>query len=627
MTRKNRMLWSWCLLAAIVSLVCVVPGGAAGSDQDRGPNPGGCCDKTGTFAVQFSVKIDPANHHAVIQLRDGRLVIVRLSDGTFEVRGNRSAIIRATTDLSSSSCGFPLANGSGTVAGFPNVTGRYKEVEVTGHEIGGLLELGVNGELPTGQAICYEFTGTRDPNVPDSGAAQVDLAVQFTLLLARNAPVKPPPGFIFGLGPNVLGIGWGTFLYRGDGTGGLIPAGQLPLTDGLESVATSDLFRFELGTDAYDSVSSALRHPVTGELLLNVHTQTQDGTFERTHEVPLSPEYNVGNVFIVAGDLTGDGASEIVTASELGRVDVFSNNEGTLAILQTLDVGSTIVGLLPVLADFNGDGSLDAVLLSREPGEPTLYLNTFVGDGTGQMIPGPTTEFPLCVEDIVPPVVMDFGSLDGDGLLDLVVAMYGGACPEPGGEPFAVPLLNLSDQPGAFAPQTPFVIPGSDTIQATLFTPPCAGTPALVANGGLYVGTGDGGFVDSGVRFALDGVPPVDVLAADVDLNGVVDLTALYCNNDQLSIQTLSLDELAPRPVLTSVSVVGKNLVVQGSGFPAGSQILVDGVPYKTKADRASPDTKVTSKKALKKIRAGTPVTVQVRTPDGVVSEGRIFTR
>lgn len=627
MPESKRMPWVRCALAMVVSIVCVVPGGAARSAQNRGPDPAGCCDKTGTYIVRFSVKLDPANHHAVIQLRDGRIVIVRLSDGNFEVRGNRSAIIRATTGDLSSSCGFPLANGSGTVAGFPNVTGRYKDVEVTGDGIGGLLELGIGGELPTGQAICYEFTGTRDPSVPDSGAAQVDLAVKFTLLLARNAPAKPPPGYFFGFGRNVFGIGSGRFLYRGDGTGGLFPAGQLPFTDGLESVANSEPFRLDLGTDAYDSVASALRHPITGELLLNVYTQTPAGAFDRTQEITLSSEYTVGNVFIAAGDLTGDGASEIVTASEPGRVDVFSNNGGTLAIFQTLDVGSTIVGLLPVLADFTGDGSRDAALISKSLDDPKLFLNTLVGDGMGHLVPGPTTELPTCVEDIFPPVVIEFGNLDGDNLLDLVVAIHGGACPEPGGGPFAVPLLNLSDQPGAFEPQAPFLIPGSDTVQATLFTPPCAGTPALIANGGVYVGTGAGGFVDSGVRFALDGVPPVDVLAADVDLNGVVDLTALFCNDNRLTIQTLSFSELALRPVITSVSVVGKNLVVQGNGFPAGSQILVDGVDYKTKPDRASPDTRLTSKKALKKVRPGTPVTVQVQTADGSVSEGVIFQR
>lgn len=629
MIGMDRMPWIRGLLAVTVSLVCVVPGGAARSEKYRGPDPAECCDDTGTFIVRFSVKLDPANHHAVIQLRDGRIVIVRLSDGTYEVQGDRPVIIRATTDLSSLTCGFPLANGSGTVAGFPNVTGRYKDVEVAGDDIGGLLELGVGGELPTGQPICYEFIGMRDPDVPDSGDALVNYAVAYTLqLVASGALIRRPQAITIRFGDQaVLGFHMGNFIIRTDETGGLVPAGSLPLPEGLEAVASVVLDR--LDGDVFNDIAVATRDPNEGTAALNVFTQTQSGTFDRTQTLTLSLEYTGGDVFMAAGDLTGDGGSEIVTASGSGRIDVFRNNSGTFALSQTLDLGPTIAGILSQFADVSGDSESDVMVVSNRVAEPNYVVNTLLGDGAGGLSVGQATPIPNCFDTSFigrPQIVA--GDVNADALIDLIFGGQGGACPSPEAGPIVVTLLNQPGQPGTFTPLPPFDVPLSlETFSLAIFTPPCAGTPALVANGGVFVGTGVGGFVDSGVRFALDSVAPAAVFPADVNLDGLVDLTAFFLQDDQLTIQTLSLDELITRPGITSISVVGKNLVVQGSGFPANSTILVDGVAYKTKADRSSPGTRLTSKKALKKIPAGTPVIVQVQTPDGVVSDGRIFQR
>lgn len=629
MTGMDRMPWIRGLLAVTVSLVCVVPGGAARYEKERGPDPEECCDDTGTFIVRFTVKLDPANHHAVIQLRDGRIVIVRLSDGTYEVQGDRSVIIRATTDLSSLSCGFPLANGRGTVAGFPNVTGRYKDVEVAGDDIGGLLELGVGGELPTGQPICYQFVGMRDPDVPDSGDALVNYAVAYTLqLVASGALIKRPQAITIRFGDqSVLGFHMGNFIIRTDETGGMVPAGTLPLPQGLEPVASVVLDR--LDGDVFNDIAVATRDPNDGTAALNVFTQTQSGTFDRTQTLTLSLEYTGGDVFVAAGDLTGDGGSEIVTASGSGRIDVFRYDSGTFALSQTLDLEATFAGLLSQVADVNGDSKSDVIVVSNGDSEPNYVVNSLLGDGAGGLSIGQSTPIPNCFDTSFigrPQIVA--GDVNGDALIDLIFGGQGGACPAPEPGPIVISMLNQANQPGTFTTLPPFDVPVAlETFSLTLFTPPCAGTPALVANGGVFVGSGDGGFVDSGVRFALDGVAPVGVLAADVNLDGTVDLTDFHLSDGLLTIQTLSLGELAPRPVITSTTVVGKNLIVDGGGFTAGSQILVDGVAYKTKADRASPETRLTSKKALKKIPAGTEVTVQVQTPDGVVSDGRIFQR
>lgn len=619
MKRSGKMQWLRCAFALAVSLVCVAPGGAAPFEHSRGGTSSECCDVTGTYDLRFTVKIDPANHHAVLQLRDGRLVIARLSDDSYEVRGNRPPIIRATFD-SLSLCTFPLANGVGTVAGFPNVTGRYKNVEVTGDDIRGLLELGVGGELPTGQPICYEFTGQRDPSVPDSGAAEVDLAVKFTLSLVKGAPANPVPGFFFGFGRgNTVGAGFGKFVYKPDGTGGFFPAGELPLSANHEPIASVALGR--PGTDVQD-IAIISRDQASGDAELNYFMQTVTGTFDRRQTLSLDASYDNGDAFIGAGDLNGDGTPEIVTASRTGRIDVLRYDRDAFTTLRILEAARPIA-LLPQFADVDGDGASDVVVVSPADMQSNeAQVQVLLGDGAGGLTPGPTTSVPYCLDT---PFVDPFALADvnDDEFLDAVFGGLGGPCPTPNATPFVVVLLNRADQPGTFVPQTPFEVPAAaGTFSLALWKPPCAGALAVIANGGVFLGMGDGSFVDSGVRYSLDGVPPLAFHAGDDHC-----LTGIYFQNDLLTIQTRSLEPLVERPVISNVSVAGKTLVVEGSGFSTGSKILVDGVVYKTKADRATPSTTVFSKKALKKIPAGTPVTVQVQRPDGVVSEGITFQR
>jgi len=81
---------------------------------------------------------------------------------------------------------------------------------------------------------------------------------------------------------------------------------------------------------------------------------------------------------------------------------------------------------------------------------------------------------------------------------------------------------------------------------------------------------------------------------------------------------------LIPILKVTSASVSGKKLFLSGENFMVGAVILLNGEEEKTRNDDQNPSTMLIGKKAGKKIKPGDRV--QVRNPDGTLSEEFIFT-
>jgi subtilisin family serine protease len=71
----------------------------------------------------------------------------------------------------------------------------------------------------------------------------------------------------------------------------------------------------------------------------------------------------------------------------------------------------------------------------------------------------------------------------------------------------------------------------------------------------------------------------------------------------------------------------GTRLVVQGTHFAPGAVILVNGRPYRTRADAARPTTVLVSRPAARAIQPGQTVTLQVQNPDGRLSLPANFSR
>ncbi|MFL6212262.1 MAG: IPT/TIG domain-containing protein [Blastocatellia bacterium] len=85
--------------------------------------------------------------------------------------------------------------------------------------------------------------------------------------------------------------------------------------------------------------------------------------------------------------------------------------------------------------------------------------------------------------------------------------------------------------------------------------------------------------------------------------------------------------QAVPAMRITSATARGKKLFVFGENFAAGSVILVNGEERGTRNDEDNPPLLLIAKKGGKGIAVGQTVRVQVRTPDGKLSNEFTFTR
>src|SRR5438132_1032126 len=127
------------------------------------------------------------------------------------------------------------------------------------------------------------------------------------------------------------------------------------------------------------------------------------------------PGADIGYAALATGDINHDGFPDIVAASHFGKVQTFlSDGRGgfTEQILQRED------GYVAAqLADVNGDGHLDLILL----GYRTAGIEVYLGDGRGNWrlhttLPQPRPGRTMPGRDLV------VGDLNHDGHVDLVAA-------------------------------------------------------------------------------------------------------------------------------------------------------------------------------------------------------------
>ncbi|HEY3414799.1 MAG TPA: VCBS repeat-containing protein [Armatimonadota bacterium] len=228
---------------------------------------------------------------------------------------------------------------------------------------------------------------------------------------------------------------------------------------------------------------------------------------------------------IAIGDLSGDGAPDVVTANTSGNSISVSINKhnGTVSfnapVNYTVGAGPTSVAI----ADVNGDLKPDVIVCNSTPGTISVLLGN--GDGTLR----PATDYSVLPpgETGTPaPSAVAVGDLRGHGILDVVVSNLGTS---------TVSVLQ-GDGKGVFHATTSLPV-GSKPDSITLARFTASGhLDIATANSNsrsisVLLGNGDGTF--QGAQNSRAGYVPYAISAGDFDGDGVMDIAV--CDNMSLS--------------------------------------------------------------------------------------------
>lgn len=135
-----------------------------------------------------------------------------------------------------------------------------------------------------------------------------------------------------------------------------------------------------------------------------------------------------GGDSVAVGDLNLDGRDDVATVRGKNVRISLSNGDGTLRLTNTLGANSKIVSV--GVWDINGDGKLDVRAASvKRNGSGwngsdryDVYINVWLGDGTGSFGPRTTTFFGLGGSDgTVYNPRSTSADFDGDGVQDLAL--------------------------------------------------------------------------------------------------------------------------------------------------------------------------------------------------------------
>jgi uncharacterized protein (TIGR03437 family) len=271
---------------------------------------------------------------------------------------------------------------------------------------------------------------------------------------------------------------------------------------------------------------------------------------------------------IGVGDFNHDGNTDLVIA---GANNIGSSTTGYVAILlgdgtghftsapgsptQTIEA----LGFLTV-ADFNLDGNLDVATTSP----PLNQVAILLGDGRGGLYPGPGGPFPTgeTPQEIV------HGDFNGDGKIDLAVANL-----------FAATLtILLGDGAGGFTPQ-PDISIGPVWTPAGLAVGDVDGDGKLdlavaVANQSnftIFLGDGKGGFDIASFGFFNVPGQPVGVTLADFNGDGRLDVaTANAPGTVSVFLGALALSALQFNGSSPMNPTVGANWILYALSPPMG---------------------------------------------------------
>lgn len=229
------------------------------------------------------------------------------------------------------------------------------------------------------------------------------------------------------------------------------------------------------------------------------------------HLLPLAAT-NGRTMDLELGDFDGDGAADLVVATEYGQnVVLFRRGEQfeyqVGALPQTRRGDSEDIAI----ADLDGDGDLDLVFASEDTVQNELYLN----DGRGVF-----TDVSERLPGLLPSNAIAAGDVDGDGDVDLVFGNAG------------LNQVLINDGRGFFADDSDARLPQVEDVTQDVELVDIDGDgdlDLLVGNEGpnrILINDGDGRYIDETERRFSGGLPDEtrEIDAGDVDGDGDLDV-------------------------------------------------------------------------------------------------------
>lgn len=345
-----------------------------------------------------------------------------------------------------------------------------------------------------------------------------------------------------------------------------------------------------------------------------------DGTFSP------GPTLTVPNGFFVIGTTTSNGVDGATTYDfngdgnlDLMAVDV-SANPPVIQILWgegdgTFSVGpsTTLPGVFSVVgvADFNGDGKPDLLLGSGQSSDTVnASLEVLLGNGDGTFTPatGATINVGPAAYAVA---IADF---NGDGKLDIAVPDGINGAPKPGGGQNTPPLaILLGNGDGTF-----------------MRVPNCCGTPGLQAHNVVAADLNNDGKLDLAVSISdnpssfvvsLQGAPPVYI--------------ETFLGNGDGTFQPSNYSSLLPSQSLSGADGTiglyaadlngdGKLDFVTGDIFNPGTTLYEISVLLQTQPPAQLPDFTIASENSSVAVKAGGTATdnIQIASINGFLSSG-----